>query len=460
MQAAPQLFRRLFIANRGEVAARVARSCDALGITPVFAVSEADQGAAYVRGRETVCVGPGRPTESYLKLSSMVQAAVQSRCTAVHPGWGFLAENARFASLCEAHGLTFIGPPPSVMLHLGKKIPAKRAMAEAGLPGIPGSDGLVNTDEEALAAAERCGYPVIVKADSGGGGRGMRVANTPEELHAAVQDAGREALGAFGDPAVYIEKLMVGGRHVEVQVIADKYGNVCHLGERDCSVQRNHQKLIEESPCPVLDDGVRQETLLRATRAVSRLGYVGAGTLELLLGDEGQLYFMEMNTRLQVEHTVSEMRSSVDLVAEQIRVAAGHRLSFTQEDVKLEGCAIECRLNAEDPSDDFRPAPGKLDVWKLPEEVQGELRVDTHLQEGDVIPPFYDSLLCKVVVRAETRDAACDRMLRALSQVECEPLPTTKALHQAVLSAEAFRTGQYDTQAIPGWPPNSTGNSK
>ncbi len=447
------LFRRLFIANRGEVAARVARTCDALGIVPVFAVSEADRDAKYLKGRETVCVGPAHSADSYLNLEAMVQAAVQSRCTAVHPGWGFLAENARFAALCEAHGLTFIGPPPSVMLSLGKKIPAKQAMAAAGLKGIPGSDGLLHSDVAAAAAAAECGYPVIVKADSGGGGRGMRVANDEQELREAVRDAQREALSAFGDPAVYLEKLILGGRHVEVQIIADRYGNVCHLGERDCSVQRKHQKLIEESPCPVLDDGERQRTFPAAIKAVADVGYVGAGTLEFLLDNDGHLWFMEMNARLQVEHSVSEMRTGIDLVAEQIRVAAGHRLSFTQDEVKLEGCALECRINAEDPFDDFRPTPGTLETWRTPAEVPGELRVDTHLHEGDTIPPYYDSLLCKVISREPTRDGAIDRMLTALADLECKGVPTTVPLHKAVIDSKDFRDSNYDTRTIPGWPP-------
>lgn len=450
---AATLFRRLFIANRGEVAARVARTCDELGIVPVFATSEADRSAKHLVGRETVCVGPARSAMSYLNLEAMVQAAVQSHCTAVHPGWGFLAENARFAALCEAHGLTFIGPPPSVMLALGKKIPAKQAMARAGLLGIPGSDGLVHSDVAAAAAAAACGYPIIVKADSGGGGRGMQVANNEAELRTAIRDAQREALGAFGDPAVYLEKLVLGGRHVEVQIIADRYGNVVHLGERDCSVQRKHQKLIEESPCPVLNDEERKRTFPAAIRAVADVGYVGAGTLEFLLDDDGRLWFMEMNARLQVEHSVTEMCTGIDIVAEQIRVAAGHRLSFTQADVKPVGCALECRINAEDPMDDFRPTPGTLEVWRTPAEIPGELRVDTHLQEGDTIPPYYDSLLCKLIAHGPTREATIDRMLIALADLKCEGVSTTVPLHEAVIRSEDFHSGNYDTESIPGWPP-------
>lgn len=449
----PALFRRLFIANRGEVAARVARTCDAMGVTPVFAVSEADRELSMLRGRETVCVGPARATESYLRLERVVQAAVQARCSAVHPGWGFLSENPRFAALVAAHGLAFVGPPPEVMLRVGRKVPAKRAMAAAGLAGIPGSEGLVRDEAAALAVAERVGFPVIVKADSGGGGRGMRVARSAAELSAALQEARAEAASAFGDPGVYVERLLEGGRHVEVQFLVDRYGNGVHLGERDCSVQRKHQKLIEESPCPVLSAEERARTLARAVRAVTAVGYVGAGTLEMLLAPDGRLYFMEINARLQVEHTVSEMRTGVDLVAEQLKVAAGQRLSLRQEDILPEGHALECRINAEDARDDFRPTPGRLTRWRLPRAVPGELRVDTHLAEGDTVTPHYDSLLCKVIARGATREAACDRMLAALAELECEGVSTTTPFHQAVLRSSAFREGRYDTGVLPGWPP-------
>ena len=446
-----RLFQRLFIANRGEVAVRVARACDELGITAVLGVSEADEGAAYTQGRETIRLGPGRASQSYLDPWRVVQAARQSGCTALHPGWGFLAEDPVFAALCESHGITFIGPPAHVMHLMGKKTPAKRAMAAAGIDLIPGSDGIVHDVEQAQAIAREIGLPVLVKAESGGGGRGMRIAREPDEVASAFSEAQAEARAAFGDPRVYMERLVEGGRHVEIQLIADRYGNVCHLGERDCTVQRNHQKLIEESPSPVLPEAERARVLEAAVRATAGIGYVGAGTMEFLLDDGGTLRFMEMNTRLQVEHCVSEMRSGIDLVHEQIRVAAGHPLSFRQEDVVLRGHAIECRINAEDPSAGFRPAPGTLERWTAP---SGDgIRVDTHVSTGYRIPPFYDSLLCKVITFGDDRDAAADRMLEALAALQCEGVPTTVPMHRAILASEPFRTNRYDTSRIPGWPP-------
>jgi acetyl-CoA carboxylase biotin carboxylase subunit len=334
---------------------------------------------------------------------------------------------------------------------MGKKNPAKAAMAAAGLALIPGSDGVLAGEDDAIAVAQRIGFPVLVKAESGGGGRGMRVARGPGEVAAAYRDASAEARAAFGDPRVYLERLIEGGRHVEIQLMADRYGNVVHVGERDCSVQRNHQKLIEESPAPKLDETERARTLAAAVRATRQIGYVGAGTIEFLESDDGMLRFMEMNTRLQVEHSVSEMRSGLDLVAEQIRVAAGHRLSVTQDDVRLEGHAIECRINAEDPSNGFRPAPGVITTWTSPT-VDEDLRVDTHVESGYEVPPHYDSLLCKIIARGRDRDGACDRMARALGELVCEGVPTTKEMHSAILASPAFRDGNYDTRAIPGWP--------
>lgn len=446
------LFHRLFIANRGEVAVRVGRACDALGVTPVFAASEADADASYLDGREVVVLGPGRASESYLDPHRVVQAARQSKCTALHPGWGFLAENPLLGSLCESHGVTFVGPPPHVMHRMGKKNPAKAAMRAAGLDLIPGSDGVLDTAEEAQAVAETIGYPVLIKAESGGGGRGMRVARSRDEVANAYADAQAEARAAFGDPRVYMERLIEGGRHIEIQVMVDRYGRGVHVGERDCTVQRNHQKLIEESPSPVLDDALRTSSLDRAVRAAESIGYVGAGTMEFLLDADGVLRFMEMNTRLQVEHSVSEMRSGLDLVQLQLLVAAGHRLPVTQDEVTLTGHTIECRINAEDPSDDFRPAPGTITRWSTPDTSDGSVRVDTHVGEGYRIPPHYDSLICKVITRGDTRDAATDRMLEALGQLVCEGVPTTIPMHEAILASDAFRKNDYDTRSIPGWP--------
>lgn len=452
LRMAPRLFHRLFIANRGEVAARVARTCDALGITPVFGVSQADKDAPYARDREVVVLGPARSAHSYLDPVRVVQAAKQSRCTGVHPGWGFLAENPLFASLCHIHGLTFIGPPAHVMRLMGKKIPAKRAMAAAGLTLIDGSEGVLADVAQAREVADRIGYPVLLKAQSGGGGRGMRIARAAHELEAAYQEAANEARAAFADPRLYMEKLVEGGRHIEIQILADKYGNAVHLGERDCTVQRNHQKLIEESPAPGLDPAERDRTCAAAVRAAASIGYVGAGTMEFLLDNAGILRFMEMNTRLQVEHCVTEMRAGIDLVREQILVAAGHPLSMTQDDIALSGHAIECRINAEDPSNEFRPAPGVITRFEPPMSRDGAVRVDTHVATGYEVPPFYDSLLCKLIAHGPDRDSARERMLTALGELICEGLPTTVPMHIAILNSPAFRDNDYDTGAIPGWP--------
>jgi acetyl-CoA carboxylase biotin carboxylase subunit len=454
--AAPASFHRLLVANRGEVAVRIARACDALGITPVLAVSEADAGAAYLGGRETVLLGPGRAAGSYLDMVRVVQAARQAGCTALHPGWGFLSENPSFAALCESHGVTFVGPPAHVMQLMGKKTPAKQAMRAAGLQLIPGSDGVLADVEEARAVADRIGWPVLVKAESGGGGRGMRIARGPDALADAFADAQSEARAAFGDPRVYMERLLEGGRHVEIQIMADRYGQAVHLGERDCTVQRSHQKLIEESPSPVLRQDVRERSLAAAVRAARSIGYVGAGTMEFLLDGDGVLRFMEMNTRLQVEHCVSEMRSGVDLVREQLRVAAGHPLSLRQDAIELRGHAIECRINAEDPSDGFRPAPGTITRWQSPGTAGGHVRVDTHVSSGYRIPPHYDSLLCKVIAHGPDRDAAIETMLGALRELVCEGVPTTVPMHQAILASDDFRHHRYDTRTIPGWPGSPT----
>ncbi len=444
-------FRRLFIANRGEVAARIARTCDTLGITPVFAVSEADRGAPYLRDRESVVLGPSRSSQSYLARERVVQAAVQAQCSALHPGWGFLAEDPLFASLCEAHGVTFIGPPASVMQSLGRKTPAKAAMARAGLKLIPGSDGVLTGVDQARAIAEATGFPVLLKAESGGGGRGMRVVRKSTEVKDAYESAQAESVAAFGDGRLYLEKLIEGGRHIEIQLLADKYGQVVHLGERDCSVQRKHQKLIEESPALVLSEEEREQTLAAAVRATREIGYVGAGTMEFLLDGGGELRFMEMNARLQVEHPVTEMRTGIDLVEAQIRVAAGEPLWLDQDDIELRGHAIECRINAEDPSKGFLPSPGVIDHWEVPATGGVGVRVDTHVESGYEVPPHYDSLVCKLIAWGETRDAACDRLVEALRGLRCDGICTTTPMHLAVLGSKEFRENRYDTRAVPGW---------
>jgi len=443
-------FRRLFIANRGEVAARIARTCDALGITPVFGVSEADRAAPYVRGRESVLLGPSRSSESYLAAERIVQAAVQTQCSAVHPGWGFLAENPLFASLCEAHGVTFIGPTPAVMQRLGQKTPAKSAMSDAGLKLIPGSNGVLRNVDQAREVARATGFPVLLKAESGGGGRGMRIVRSAAEVKPAYDSAQAESLAAVGDGRLYLEKLVAGGRHIEIQLLADNYGNVVHLGERDCSVQRKHQKLIEESPASVLSESEREQTLAAAVRAAKAIGYVGAGTMEFLLDEGGELRFMEMNARLQVEHPVTEMRTGIDLVAAQIRIAAGERLWLSQDDIELRGHAIECRINAEDASNGFAPSPGVIECWEAGSS-DPTIRIDTHVESGYEVPPHYDSLVCKVIAWGETRDDACDRLARALRGMRCHGISTTIPMHLAVLSSKQFRENRYDTRAVPGW---------
>lgn len=444
-------FRRLFIANRGEVAARIAKTCDRLGIVPVFGVSEGDREAPYLRGRESVLLGPARASESYLSRERIVQAAVQTRCSVLHPGWGFLAEDPLFAALCEAHGVTFIGPPAAVMQKLGRKTPAKAAMEAAGLKLIPGSDGVLRDVEQAGEIAKATGLPVLLKAESGGGGRGMRIVRDLADLKDAYDSAQAESLACFADDRLYLEKLIEGGRHIEIQLLADKYGRVVHLGERDCSVQRKHQKLIEESPALVLSDAEREQTLCAAVRATSAIGYVGAGTMEFLLDEAGELRFMEMNARLQVEHPVSEMRTGIDLVEAQIRIAGGEPLWISQEDVQLRGHAIECRINAEDPSKGFAPSPGLIEHWEVALAGDENVRIDTHIESGYEVPPYYDSLICKVIAWGEDRDAACDRLAEVLGSIRCDGVLTTAPMHIAVLNSREFRENRYDTRAVPGW---------
>ncbi|HEX6883424.1 MAG TPA: biotin carboxylase N-terminal domain-containing protein [Planctomycetota bacterium] len=449
------MFQRLLVANRGEVAVRIARACRTLGIAPIGVFSEADRGASWLSVfDESVCIGPGPASASYLRADRLVQAALQTRASALHPGWGFLAENARFAGLCAQHGVTFVGPTPALMDLMGTKTPAKRAMRAAGLALIPGSDEPLATLEEALACARAIGYPVLVKADAGGGGRGMRRCADEGELREAFAAARAEAEAAFGDGSVYLERYLERGRHVEVQLLCDAFGGGIHVGERECSVQRKHQKLIEESPSPALAPAERAALGAAALRAALAVGYTSAGTVEFLRAADGNLYFMEMNTRLQVEHPVSELVSGLDVAALQIRIAANERLPLAQAAVRFQGHAIEARINAEDPERGFQPTPGTLRAFALPTDLgPGTLRVDTHLCEGDEIPPHYDSLLAKVIAHADTRAAAIETLARALGAARIEGVATTIPLHLAVLASEDFRSGQYDTGSIPGWPP-------
>jgi acetyl-CoA carboxylase biotin carboxylase subunit len=445
------MFHRLMIANRGEVAVRIARTARAMRIATVGIASRADLGARWLESMdEVVCVGDASPRESYLQAERIVQAAVQTGCSALHPGWGFLAENARFAALCEQHGVTFVGPSARVLRLMGLKMPAKQSMRAAGLPVIPGSDGLLASVDEAIARAAEIGYPVIVKADAGGGGRGMRRCENARELSEGFAAASAEAQAAFGNGKLYLEKYMAAGRHIEVQVLGDHYGRALHLFERECSIQRHHQKLIEESPSPALTPRERAELGESAARAASRIGYVGAGTMEFLRDDSGKLFFMEMNARLQVEHPVTEAITGIDIVKEQLKIAANEPLELEQTSIVGRGHAIECRINAEDPSQNFRPSPGKIDVFEIPtDKGPGTIRVDTHLRAGEEVLPYYDSLIAKVIAYAPTREKAIETMLRALAAARIGVIATTIPLHLSVLPSEEFRSGKYDTSRIP-----------
>ncbi|MCC6408244.1 MAG: acetyl-CoA carboxylase biotin carboxylase subunit [Planctomycetes bacterium] len=449
------MFHRLLIANRGEVAVRIARAARELSISPIGVASEGDLGASWLAAMdEVVCLGPAAAKESYLDPERVVQAALQTRASAVHPGWGFLAENARFAALVEQHGMTFVGPKPAAMALMGLKTPAKRAMKAAGLAVIPGSDAPLESLDAALSCARDIGFPVIVKADAGGGGRGMRKCTNEAELIAAWTAAAAEARAAFGNGAIYLERYLERGRHIEVQVLVDAYGHAIHLFERECSVQRKHQKLVEESPSPVLTQRERDELGAKAARAAASIGYQSAGTMEFFRAPSGEIFFMEMNTRLQVEHPVTEMVTGVDLAQWMIRIAANEPLTLAQRDVQLSGHAIEVRVNAEDPSADFKPSPGTLTRFEVPRDGgPGRVRVDTHVQSGDRIPPYYDSLIAKVIAWGETRDAAIETLVRALAGARIEGVATTIPLSLAVLRSPEFRRGEYDTSAVPGWPP-------
>ena len=440
-------FERILIANRGEIAMRVIRTCDALGIETVLAVSEADRDSLPARmATRSVCVGPASARDSYLRPEILVTAAQGTGCAAIHPGYGFLSERAAFARLCAGAGVTFIGPSPEAIEALGDKISAIGLATAAGVPRVPGS-GRINTRADAEAFVRRHGLPCLVKASAGGGGRGMRVVRREADLPRALEEAAAEAQAAFGDPALYVEKFIERARHVEIQVLGDRHGNVVHLGERECSTQRRHQKLIEEAPSPAIDAGQRAAMAEAAVMLAKRARYHGAGTVEFVLDDNtGHWYFLEMNARIQVEHPVTEMISGYDIVHEQIRVAAGEPLAFRQHDVRLQGHAIECRINAEDPALGFRPGPGTLDVWRPPSGLG--VRVDTHCYPGYWVPPFYDSLLAKVIVHGETRERARVAMCTALDNFEVAGVPTTLGFHREVLAHDDFRLGRVTTRWV------------
>ncbi len=434
------MFGKVLIANRGEIALRIQRACRELGIPTVAVHSTADTDAMHVRlADESVCIGPPPARDSYLNIPAILSAAAVTGADAIHPGYGFLSENARFAEMVEAHGMTFIGPSPAHIRMMGDKIAAKAAMASLGVPLVPGSDGAVSDLDAARAVGERIGYPVLVKAAAGGGGRGMKVAQTADEMEEAWTVARTEARTAFGDDAVYIEKYLDRPRHVELQVMADAHGNVVHFGERDCSLQRRHQKLLEEAGSPALTAAERDSLGAVVTAGLRRLGYRNAGTLEFLYQDK-QFAFIEMNTRLQVEHPVTEMVCGVDLVREQLRVAAGHKLGYEQSDIEFRGHAIECRVTAEDP-ETFMPTPGRVDVFHAPGGLG--VRVDSALYAGYVVPPYYDSMVAKLIVHAPTRPEAIARMRRALNEFAVQGIKTTLPLHRRIMDAPEFQRGEY-----------------
>lgn len=441
------VFKKILIANRGEIAVRIIRACRELGIQTVAVYSEADREALHVQmADEAYCIGPTPSKQSYLHIASIMSLATKTGVDAIHPGYGFLAENSDFAEVCNACNITFIGPPPSAIEQMGDKSVAKETMKRAGVPTVPGTDGLIASTEEALRVAEQIGYPVIIKATAGGGGKGMRTAGTPEELAKGIEMARTEAETAFGNPGVYLEKLVQEPRHVEIQIMADRHGNAVYLGERDCSIQRRHQKLIEEAPCPVLTPELRREMGEAAVRAALAVGYVGAGTVEFLLDKDGKFYFMEMNTRIQVEHPVTEWVTGYDLVREQILVAAGEPLSMAQQDVVLRGWAIECRINAEDPNRNFMPSPGLIQEY-LPPGGLG-VRVDSAVYSGYRVTPFYDSMIAKLIVWAPTRLQAIARMKRALAEFRIEGIKTTIPFHLKVLDHPDFIEGNVTTQFL------------
>lgn len=437
----PKRFKKVLIANRGEIALRIIRACKELGIQTVAIHSQADEDSLHVQlADEAYCVGPAQSAKSYLNVPNIISVALMANVDAIHPGYGFLAENATFAEICADHQIKFIGPSPTMITMMGDKATAKKTMADVGMPVVPGLDGTTADAGLIKAWAKHAGYPIIIKATAGGGGKGMRVVEREEDVESQLETARAEAKAAFANDAVYIEKFVKNPRHVEFQVMADQYGNVVHLGERDCSIQRRHQKLVEEAPSPVVTPEVRESMGQTILKALRKIGYEGAGTIELLCDNDLNFYFMEMNTRIQVEHPVTEMVTGRDLLKEQILVAAGEPLSFTQEDVKITGHAIECRINAEDPDKNFMPCPGHIDGY-IPPGGMG-VRVDSHAYTGYRIPPYYDSLIGKLIVWAPTRAEAIARMKRALDEYAITGIKTTIPFHQRLMENPFFNDGK------------------
>ena len=440
-------FDKILIANRGEIALRIIRSCEEMGIATVAVHSTVDRNALHVQlADEAVCIGEPASGKSYLNIPNIIAAALTRNASAIHPGYGFLSENAKFAEICADHDIAFIGPTPEAIRLMGDKSTAKETMQKAGVPTVPGSDGLVESEAEAIAVAKEIRYPVMIKATAGGGGRGMRLVLEERDLVPSLQAAQGEAGAAFGNSSIYIEKFIERPRHIEFQILSDNYGNVIHLGERDCSIQRRNQKLLEEAPSAALNPELRQKMGEAAIKAAKFINYTGAGTIEFLLDAHGQFFFMEMNTRIQVEHPITEMITGVDLVAEQIRISQGERLKLTQDQINLTGHAIECRINAEDPDHNFRPAPGRISGY-LPPGGPG-VRIDSHVYSDYQIPPYYDSLIGKLVVWGPDRSTAILRMKRALRECAITGLPTTIGFHQKIMENYHFLRGQIYTNFV------------
>ena len=447
------MIKKVLIANRGEIAVRIIRACREMGIETVAVYSEADRDALHTQlADEAVCIGPASSSQSYLSMENIISATIVTGADAIHPGFGFLSENSRFAELCEQCNITFIGPPSSVIASLGNKQAAKNTMANAGVPIIPGGKNPIYTVEEGMKEAETIGYPVIIKAALGGGGKGMRVADTLADFEESFRTAQKETQMAFGDSTMYVEHFVRHPRHIEFQIMADKFGNVIHLGERDCSIQRRHQKVLEEAPCDVISPELRRRMGDTAVRAAKAVGYENAGTIEFLLDKDRNFYFMEMNTRIQVEHPVTEMVTGMDLIKEQIRVAAGEPLSVTQEDVTIKGHAIECRINAENPSKNFMPCPGLITNVHIPG--GNGVRVDTHIYSDYKVPANYDSMLMKLIVYDKDRESAIAKMRSALGEVVIEGIETNINFQYEILENDAFQEGDTDTSFIEKYFPD------
>lgn len=441
------MIRKILIANRGEIAVRIIRACKELGISTVAVYSEQDKDAMHTQlADEAICIGSGKSKESYLNSTNILSAAVATKSNAIHPGFGFLSENATFAAMCEACNIKFIGPRSETIDLLGNKSMAREVMTRAKVPVIPGSKGIIETFEKAKSEAKRIGYPIMIKASSGGGGKGIRLVRKEDELENAFYTAKSEGATNFGDDSVYMEKFIENPRHIEFQIIADNYGNVIHLGERDCSIQRRNQKVLEEAPAKVLTEELRKKMGIAAINGAKAAGYVNAGTMEFLLDKHGNFYFMEMNTRIQVEHPVTEMITSVDIVKEQINIANNNKLSFSQDDVVLRGHAIECRINAEMPDKNFAPCPGKITFLNMPG--GNGVRVDTAVYSGYTIPPLYDSMIAKLIVHGKNRDEAIHKMIRALEEFVIEGIESNIDFQFDILNNDVFKSGNFDTSFI------------